>query len=1009
MAIITKPVGGIFKGVPATITLNKSELSALASVSADSYFSVTTNWNKVILSYKSFDGNQQEIVEFNATLSSPTGFFDVSLTARNFFEIQVIKIIDFDGGIFIVPRSELVIVDFDVIFVTPPSSLSYTTPVIYTQNETITNNVPSVIGTVNSYSISPALPTGLTIDPTTGVISGTPTVAVAAANYIVTASNSGGPTTATINITVESGVSDEFWDVANKSGVGTVSVGANRLITKTSGGGSYDVNVLSLETITGDGYIEFPNSSLLNIGNYGVSVIGLAEQTSPNGGFQNIILGAFTVSNNWERVVNGSISSIISVTNPNDIVRIGRIGTEYYIKINDVIKTQVTINNTNPLKASISLSTTGTGVDNITVESAEVPVGDPIIWDLFLNGATTEADGGLIGASTAAYSFTKSNASKIANGADFKITYKFTDLVADWVHGISSVLTEESQSQFNFTGLTYQQSFLISYYRGVQQPNQSLSILNSPGENTLVIEKTGTNLTFTLNNTVVLSKTDYTEQLTVPAVRPWNVRALDSAYVEIISATNYINWDLLTGYQAGSLTITPTSGVSGGISLAGNDVAVKSDADKATGDFDYTFKFDWSAATSVVDMFAGVTGNNVTSGLSFYPNLTCIYGNGNNPDTAFLWHNGSSVGGTTQTLLSGVNTYRLKRVGTTITHYLNDVQIYSAASTSFTAYPSVRTIGNSVVTESYITEPVPSSFLSVSWQEVATSETAGWNLYGSNYYTFNDGANLIVQRLVNEPVRALGIIIIDGATPYPDGMEWVPTSITISGGNSSSSFTQIKTFTFARNEFTADTLKYLVLDSDQSFEFYKITLNSYDKTYGASFIFQGQISLHSAATAVQSVTWNVAGKTGVGTVTAGANGLITKATGGQGYNVNVLSNETITGNGYVEFIWSHTNVVFGIAETIHPSGSYTNIVYGGYNAGYGWEIVNIGAFNGSGLANNSLTVGDVVKIERVGNLFKAFKNGLLMHSCTINNLNPLKASISIHTDTNGVNGATISE
>jgi hypothetical protein len=164
----------------------------------------------------------------------------------------------------------------------------------------------------------------------------------------------------------------------------------------------------------------------------------------------------------------------------------------------------------------------------------------------------------------------------------------------------------------------------------------------------------------------------------------------------------------------------------------------------------------------------------------------------------------------------------------------------------------------------------------------------------------------------------------------------------------------------------------------------------------------------SAANTIQAVTWNVAGKTGVGSVTAGVNGLITKSAGGAGYNVNVLSNETITGDGYVEFIWSHTNVVFGIAETIHPSGSYTNIVYGGYNAGGGWEIVNIGAFNGSGIANNSLTVGDVVKIERVGNLFKAFKNGSLMHTCNISNLNPLKASICIYSETNGVNGATIS-
>jgi hypothetical protein len=248
---------------------------------------------------------------------------------------------------------------------------------------------------------------------------------------------------------------------------------------------------------------------------------------------------------------------------------------------------------------------------------------------------------------------------------------------------------------------------------------------------------------------------------------------------------------------------------------------------------------------------------------------------------------------------------------------------------------------------------------------------------------------------------------MDG-TATPDGMEWVPNSITIFGGNSSSSFTQIKTLTLSRNEFTADTLKYLVLDSDQSFEFYKITFNSYDKTHGGSIVVQGQISLHSAATAIQAVTWNVAEKTVVGTVTAGANGSITKSAGGAGYNVNVLSNETITGDGYVEFIWSHTNVVFGIAETIHPSGSYTNIVYGGYNAGGGWEIYAPNAFNGSGIANNSLTVGDVVKVERVGNLFKAFKNGSLMHTCNISNLNPLKASICIYSETNGVNGATIS-
>ena len=188
MAIITKPSGGIFKGTPAEITLNKSELALLPIVLLDDYFSVTINWNKIILSYKSSEGNQQEIVEFNATLSSPTGFFDVSLKARDLFEIQVIKIIDFDGDIFIIPRSELTTSDFDVEFgEIAPSNLSYTTSVVYTQNQQITNNVPTVTGTVTSYSISPALPTGLTINSTTGIISGTPTIVAPTGNVKIVA------------------------------------------------------------------------------------------------------------------------------------------------------------------------------------------------------------------------------------------------------------------------------------------------------------------------------------------------------------------------------------------------------------------------------------------------------------------------------------------------------------------------------------------------------------------------------------------------------------------------------------------------------------------------------------------------------------------------------------------------------------------------------------------------------------------------------------------------------
>ena len=52
------------------------------------------------------------------------------------------------------------------------------------------------------YSISPALPAGLSFDRTTGAISGSPSVAGPSTNYTVTAYNSAGVSTTTVNITV---------------------------------------------------------------------------------------------------------------------------------------------------------------------------------------------------------------------------------------------------------------------------------------------------------------------------------------------------------------------------------------------------------------------------------------------------------------------------------------------------------------------------------------------------------------------------------------------------------------------------------------------------------------------------------------------------------------------------------------------------------------------------------------------------------------------------------------
>ncbi len=91
----------------------------------------------------------------------------------------------------------------------PPTGLTYSmNPAVYTKGIAITPNTPSSSGgAVVSYAVTPALPAGLSLDASTGVISGTPTAAAATADYTVTAANSAGSTTVAVSITVNENVS----------------------------------------------------------------------------------------------------------------------------------------------------------------------------------------------------------------------------------------------------------------------------------------------------------------------------------------------------------------------------------------------------------------------------------------------------------------------------------------------------------------------------------------------------------------------------------------------------------------------------------------------------------------------------------------------------------------------------------------------------------------------------------------------------------------------------------
>lgn len=85
-----------------------------------------------------------------------------------------------------------------------PSGLSYlNNPAIYAVGVTIPANAPSSSGgAIVSYAATPALSTGLSLNSSTGVITGTPTIAKVSTVYIITATNTGGTAATSLTIAV---------------------------------------------------------------------------------------------------------------------------------------------------------------------------------------------------------------------------------------------------------------------------------------------------------------------------------------------------------------------------------------------------------------------------------------------------------------------------------------------------------------------------------------------------------------------------------------------------------------------------------------------------------------------------------------------------------------------------------------------------------------------------------------------------------------------------------------
>ncbi|MDO3625747.1 putative Ig domain-containing protein [Mucilaginibacter sp. BT774] len=184
------------------------------------------------------------------SFNTSTGVISGTPTAQSFFTIYTVTATNVTGS----SSSNINITCNNPV----PPSISYSPSTnTYVVGTAISALTPTNTGgTVVSYSVSPSLPAGLSLNTSTGVISGTPTAVAATATYTVTATNAGGSGSATLTITVNPAL--PVISYSPSTNVYTVNTAITSLTPTNTGGAAASWSVsptlpagLSFDTTTG--------------------------------------------------------------------------------------------------------------------------------------------------------------------------------------------------------------------------------------------------------------------------------------------------------------------------------------------------------------------------------------------------------------------------------------------------------------------------------------------------------------------------------------------------------------------------------------------------------------------------------------------------------------------------------------------------------------------------------------------------------------------------------------